>query len=133
MKRVLLDTHALVFWVERTTLPDRLAAFLDRKNRAGNLFVSSISFWEVALLARKGCLALNDVALWKDELARYAGIRIVDPDADVFIASTLLPPHHKDPMDRVLVAQAQALGAILVTRDAVLGRYGVKTIWGRER
>lgn len=129
MRCLLLDTHALVFWSLGQNLTERFAALLDRQNRAGRLLVSAVSFWEVALLARKGRIAIDDVAAWKEELLRYAGIRIVAPDVDDMIRSALLPPHHKDPMDRLLVAQAMTLGAVLVTRDAILGRYGIKTLW----
>ncbi len=129
MKNLLLDTHALVFWSLGQHLSERFAALLDRQNRAGRLLVSAVSFWEVALLARKGRIAIDDVAAWKEELRQYAGIRIVVPDADDMIRSAALPPHHKDPMDRLLVAQAMALGAVLVTRDAILERYGIKTLW----
>ncbi len=129
MKPYLLDTHALVFWSLGQGMSPRLTAFLDRANADGRLHVSAVSFWEAALLCAKGRLAIDDVAAWKEELVRLSGISLVTPDADAMLASVGLPPHHKDPMDRLLVAQAMAMGATLVSRDAVLARYPVKLFW----
>ena len=129
MKRYLLDTHALVFWSMGQHLSPRFASRLDRLCQKGRLAVSAVSFWEIALLVQKGRLALDDVTTWKDEIVRASGLTVCTPDADVMIASTLLPPLHKDPMDRLILAQARAEGAVLVTRDAMLRRYGEPTLW----
>jgi PIN domain nuclease of toxin-antitoxin system len=129
VKRYLLDTHALVFWSLGEGLSPRFAARLDRLCRAGRLAVSAVSFWETALLAQKGRIELPDVAGWKDELVRASGLAVLTPDANVMIASALLPPLYKDPMDRLIVAHALAEGAVLVSRDAMVRRYPVPTLW----
>ena len=129
MKRYLLDTHALVFWSLGQHLSPRFASRLDRLCQAGRLAVSAVSFWEIALLVQKGRLALDDVSAWKDEIVAASGLNVLTPDADVMIASTRLPPLHKDPMDRLILAHALAAGAVLITRDATLRRYDAPTLW----
>ena len=131
MKRrgYLLDTHALVFWRTGEHLPESLRTTLDRAAARGRVLVSSISFWEVALLARKGKIQLDDVTAWKDEVLAFSGALLAHPSVDEMVESTLLPPVHKDPFDRLLVTQARHLQVILVSRDAVFRDYDVDTFW----
>jgi PIN domain nuclease of toxin-antitoxin system len=102
----LFDTHALIFWNTKESVSSQFLQFFDEQNHLGTLYVSSISFWEIALLVQKGRLALPDLHTWKDELFRYTNLRLLDPSVTEMIDSTLLPAHHKDPFDRVLMAQA---------------------------
>ena len=125
-----LDTHALVFWANREHLDDEFADFLDERAQQGELVVSAVCFWEIALLAKKGRLVLDDVRQWKDDLIARSGILLIEPTVDEMIASTQLPDLHKDPFDRLLVAQAQSRGHTLVTRDALVSQYEVEMAWG---
>ncbi|MFZ5812604.1 MAG: type II toxin-antitoxin system VapC family toxin [Thermodesulfobacteriota bacterium] len=128
-KRYLLDTHAMVFWTTGENMSPGFREVLDVAAGRGEVCVSSVSFWELALLARKGRLEIADVAGWKDRFLAHSGAVLVDPDVDDMIASALLPPYHKDPLDRLLVAQALRLRAALVSRDATLPAYGVEVLW----
>ena len=91
--------------------------------------MSTAAFWEVAFLVQKGRLAIGDVSSWKNELLAATGAQLVTPRVDDMIASVALPRHHRDPFDRLFVAQAGSLRAVLVSRDAVLAAYDVATRW----
>lgn len=129
MARYLLDTHALIFWSIQTAMSDALSALLDAQSRQGNLLVSAVSFWEAALLAKKGKIRLDNIYEWKAGLVENANIQILTPTATDMIDSTLLPDHHKDPFDRVLIIQANRHNALFVTRDTSIQGYDVKTYW----
>jgi PIN domain nuclease of toxin-antitoxin system len=127
--RLLLDTHAVVFWHRREIMSVPTQTLLDHAAARGNLFISSVSFWEVALLARKGRIAIDDVAAWKNDILEFSGARLASADVDAMIASAELPQHHKDPFDRVLVVQARSLDAVLVSRNRELSAYGIRVSW----
>jgi len=127
--RFLMDTHALVFWSMAQHVSEGFIEYFDEQSRQGNVLVSSISFWEVALLARKGRLEIQDVYGWKDELLEHSSIKLIDPTAADMIDSVLLPDHHADLFDRLLIAQALRENARLVTRDQLFARYAVETFW----
>lgn len=128
-KTYLLDTHALIFWHNKNSVSEDFIIFFDKQEQHRTLYVSSISFWEVAFLAKKGKLALPDVHAWKNELLNNSSIRLIDPSASEMIESTLLPDHHKDPFDRLLVAQARQRDLILVTQDQDIRKYSVSHFW----
>ena len=129
MKGYSLDTHVLVFWANATDISPEFVRFLDACVARGELYASAACFWELALLVKRGRIVLSDVKAWKDRLLARTELRIVQPTADEIIASVLLPDHHKDPFDRLLVAQARNSGHVLVTRDDMVMRYPVKTFW----
>lgn len=131
---VVLDTHALVWWVNDSGELSRTAkrAIEAALKSDDGLVVSSISAWEIALLVRRGRLLLTmDVATWLATVAQVPGIRFVPVDNEIAIRATDLPePLHKDPADRMIVALARHLSAPLVTGDAKIRNYRhVKTIW----
>lgn len=125
----LLDTHALVFWANRQEMSDALLDYLDRTAREGGVMASSLCFWEIALLVKKQKIELDDIDAWHAELAEFSGLLVVHPSVADMIASTRLPDLHRDPFDRVLIAQARGLGVPLVSRDPLIGRYDVATLW----
>lgn len=125
----LLDTHALIFWVESTEMSDDFIDFLDEQQRLGMLYASTISFWEVALLAKKGRIGVTDVHAWKDDLLNNTALQLIDPTATEMIDSVSLPDHHKDPFDRLLIAQARRHTMTLVTRDTEIANYDVSIFW----
>ena len=129
MTRFLLDTHAIVHWQIGTAMPSALADDLDVASRSGRVLVSTAAFWEIALLARKGRIEIDDVPSWKNEFLAATGVKPAMPQVDDMIASVALPRHHRDPFDRLFIAQAQSLRAVLVSRDAVFAAYNVATRW----
>ena len=129
MTRFLLDTHAVVHWQLGTAMPPALSDDLDVASRSGLVLVSAAAFWEIALLVRKGRLEIDDVTSWKNELLAATGAQLAAPHVDDMIASVALPQHHRDPFDRLFVAQARSLRAVLVSRDTVFDAYDVATRW----
>jgi PIN domain nuclease of toxin-antitoxin system len=125
----LLDTHALIFWVESTEMSSDFIHFLDDQQRLGRLYVSTISFWEAALLAKKGRIEVTDVHAWKNDILNNTNLQLLEPSATEMIDSVGLPDHHKDPFDRLLVAQANRRKMTLVTRDTELLQYAVSRFW----
>lgn len=130
---ILLDTHVWVWWVDGTTALSAAAQrAIDGAVTSGDLGVSSISTWEVALLVKKGRLRLAmDVEDWVARSEALPFIQFVPVDNHIAVRSVLLSsPLHDDPADRIIVATALALGASLVTKDERLRKLRpLKTIW----
>jgi PIN domain nuclease of toxin-antitoxin system len=130
---IVLDTHALVWWVDGdASLSKKAKAAIHRERDGGQIIVSAISAWEVALLVEQGRLRLAmDVAAWLATIQGIDAVRFMPVDIDVAINSVKLPGEfHKDPADRMIVATARKFAAPLVTRDEKIRAYAhVKTIW----
>jgi len=129
VKRYLLDTHALIFWRHKIDVSEKFIDFFDLQALDGNLFCSAINFWEIALLDKKGRINISDIEQWHVDLLACASLHTITPSAVEMIRSVSLPDHHKDPFDRLLVAQAQHHAMTLVSKDALVGQYDVQTIW----
>lgn len=121
---ILTDTHVIV-WL--TTGDKRLPMAARNQLLASRSFdVSAIIAWEFVELQRRGRLPVD---LPFAELQEGLGFTVQPlPDSFWTIAPTL-PQIHKDPVDRMLVAHAIAMGATLATADANIRRYPVKTLW----
>ena len=128
-KGYLFDTHALIFWYQKSAVSAEFIDFFDRQSQQGQLFVSSVAFWEIALLAQKGRVTISDAHAWANELISLSGIRLVEPSVVEMIDSTLLPPHHKDPFDRLFVAQARRRELAYVSNDRLVQQYDVALYW----
>lgn len=130
---IVLDTHTWVWWIsspEQLSEPARNE--IDQARQRGEVCISSISAWEVALLVRKGRLELTiPVDDWIARSEALPFIRFVPLDNRVAYRSNYLPGDlHDDPADRIIVATALTLGAPLVSRDTKIRDYPhVKTIW----
>ncbi len=129
MERYLLDTHALIFWCNKEYMSDTCISFLDEVNEAGRLFLSTISFWEIALLVKKGRIAIKNLAEWQASLVKNSQTGLLNPEPGEMIKSVFLPDLHKDPFDRMLIAQAKNNNCTLVTKDEMITQYNVKTFW----
>ncbi len=122
--RLLLDTHALLWWLAddaRLAEPVR-NAITDPRNDA---FVSAASAWEIAVKARLGKVTMpNDLV---EQLAAnsFTALPVQVPHA---LAVRHLPDHHRDPFDRLLVAQAQIERLTVVTADETIPRYDVAVL-----
>ena len=120
--RVLLDTHVLV-WA--ATTPERLGADLAVVEDADRRIVSAVCVWELAIKQRLGKLSLgSDVRTWMRRVTRELVLDHLPVTADHAAAVEHLPDVHRDPFDRLLVAQAVAEGAVLLTSDHRLTAYG---------
>ena len=130
---IVLDTHAWVWWVNDPGMLSRRARkAIDEAMGRKTLHVSSISAWEVALLAQRGRLVLSmDVRDWIARSEALPFLRFVPVGNGIAIESVRLHDFTRnDPADRIIVATAAALGATLVTKDEAIRRYPlIKTLW----
>ncbi|MBN2001058.1 type II toxin-antitoxin system VapC family toxin [candidate division KSB1 bacterium] len=124
-----LDTHALVFWFTRQSVSDEFIKYFDNQDSLGHLYISSIAFWEIALLVKKGKLKIDDIQSWKNDLFAHSNLLLMEPSASEMIDSVQLPDYHKDPFDRLLVAQAKSNNLTIVTRDKFISEYEVPVFW----
>jgi len=124
---VLLDTCALLA-LARGELPDEASTAL---RTAPEAWVSAVSPWEVAIKAAARKLRLAEPPLaWFLGLAERYGLREIPLDARTACAAAALPPIHRDPFDRVLVALAQANTLTVLTSDENIPKYpAVRTSW----
>lgn len=130
---ILLDTHALVWWVTGDAeLSANARAAIKKELNGGEIIVSSISAWEIAMLVAREKLVLTvDVDAWLAAVAEIEVVRFVPVNNEIAIKSVSLPGEfHKDPADRMIVATARVLAIPLVTKDEKMRAYPqVKTIW----
>lgn len=115
---ILLDTHALV-WLDQgdSRLGEKSLDALDMALQSDELFVSAISFWEVAMLVEKNRLEMQiEVDVWRQSLIDK-GLQEVALNGNTAVRSALLTGFHGDPADRMIVASAINLGASLCTAD----------------
>ena len=110
-------------------LPKNFVFPIHEQNEMENLYVSPISFWEIALLIKKGRIQLGDATEWQSNVMDCSNIKLMDPGAREMIESVNLPDLHKDPFDRLLIAQALNRDCLLVTKDETIKQYDVKTFW----
>ena len=119
--RLLLDTHALLWWLADDPVLSSQArgAIADRANLVA---VSAASAWEISIKRALGKLVAPDDLETQVEANDFVALPITLAHG---LAAGSLPRHHDDPFDRMLVAQAQAEGFAVVTRDTRLARYGI--------
>jgi PIN domain nuclease of toxin-antitoxin system len=124
---VLLDTHAWIWLMEGTpAIPAAVRKIIEQAADAGQLWVSAISTWEVAMLAAKGRVVFSlDVQTWITQALEAPGLRLVPLSPEIAVASASLPGNfHGDPADRILVATARGLTARRATADRAILAYG---------
>lgn len=124
---LLLDTHVFLWWLgEPSRLPGEVTAAIADPGIL--VHVSAASAWEISIKRSLGRLDLRD-----EEFSygmRESGFSELPVTAAHGLAAGTLPPHHRDPFDRMLVAQAAGEGMRLVTHDRALADYGVDILWG---
>jgi len=125
----LLDTHAFLWWI---TGEDRLSERASRTIADGRneIFLTAASIWEIAIKARLGRLSIPG------DPGQFIGGQVVENafrGLPIVAGHALriweLPDHHRDPFDRMLVAQAQVEGLALISRDPEVARYDVEVVW----
>ena len=127
--RLLLDTHTFLWF---TATPGNLSeTALDALNDPGNdVLLSMASAWEMSIKAGLGKLGLSQkVVPFVRSQAAINGFQILPISLDHIALIDDLPLHHRDPSDRLLVAQAMAEDIPIVSIDAVLDAYSVQRVW----
>jgi PIN domain nuclease of toxin-antitoxin system len=130
VSRILLDTHLLLWAVsEPRKLPKEARRWIDE----AEVFVSVASIWEVSIKAALGKLVADPSQLLAE--VEPAGFRLLPVGGDHAATVSLLPALHKDPFDRMLIAQAKTEPLLLLTNDAALPAYGdcVKLVGSQTR
>jgi PIN domain nuclease of toxin-antitoxin system len=127
--RVLLDSHALLWYVDQDQLLSRPAhaAITDPTN---DLLLSAATIWEIAIKVAVGKLTLS--APYQPWLTKAMGdlrLTVLPITIQYADAQISLPHHHRDPLDRLLIAQAKVENVSIVSGDAVFEQYGVLRVW----
>ena len=126
--RVLLDTHGFIEAIAASErLPPELRVVLEDPDVG--LVVSAVSAWEMAVKLAMGRLKVDDVVVRRFHMhVAGLGARELALTAEHVLAAAALPPHHADPFDRMLIAQALTEGLALATADALVLRYEVASV-----
>lgn len=122
--RLLLDTHALLWWQQgdRRLSPVARRAISD----ADSVQVSAAALWEIVIKAQLGKIEASLDAVFDLSADGFRELPIRGIHAR---AAGELPPHHKDPFDRMIAAQAQVEDLTLVTSNPIFTAYGVRTLY----
>ena len=126
---LLLDSCTLI-WLASEPARLSAAATAAINDPASVLHVSHASLWEITLKHGAGKLALPDPPRqwWTEQMRRWALVEL-SLSAEALLRGSELPPHHKDPFDRVILAQAAMDGLQLVSPDGAFPAYGIPLIW----
>lgn len=127
--KLLLDTHTLLWFV----LGDASLSATARQlieDATNSKFVSPASYWELAIKISLGKYVLNEpYETFLDRAIRQNGFQILPIEPRHTAALTNLPFHHRDPFDRLMVAQAMVESLILVSADPILNAYPIQRLW----
>ena len=127
--RALLDTHVLLQWIleDRALSPAAVEFISDRDNI---ILVSAASAWELAIKFETGKVpTAADLVAAFSSVIEEEGFHQLHISVEHGIRAGLLPMHHKDPFDRMLIAQAQAESIPIVSSDTIFDSYGVRRLW----
>jgi PIN domain nuclease of toxin-antitoxin system len=127
--RYLLDTHAFLWWItDSDLLSERVRDIIT--DGANTLYLSAASGWEIAIKADLGRLHLPDdpEKVIPEQMSSNAIIGLpIQMSHALHVHS--LPRHHRDPFDRILVAQSRVEQLPILTSDPKIAKYGVEVIW----
>jgi len=127
--RALLDTHALLWWLSDDPSLPRTARRIIAET-GNTLLVSASSAWEISTKVRLGTLpAASDLVSDFSGRVEREGFQLLAISAEHAIRAGLLPGPHKDPFDRMLIAQAQAENVPIVSNEELFERYGLRRLW----
>jgi PIN domain nuclease of toxin-antitoxin system len=129
---LLLDTHV---WLWQISAPERIGrkTLAALKNPENELYFSIASMWELAIKVSAGKLNLPEVCEdFVPTAMRRHGVQSLPLEPEHAFATATLPLHHRDPFDRILIAQARAENLTLVTADRKFKRYTLDLQWARD-
>ena len=126
MEKYLLDTHAILWYFQgNENLPKKIRTIIESKS----CFYSIISFWEIAIKQKLGKLDSSFSIQELESMCTKTNIQIAPITSKSIETTKFLPLIHRDPFDRLLIAQAKNLNLILITKDMFIPQYDVKTLW----
>ena len=127
--RLLIDSHVIVWWVDRDNLlsSDAHAAVADPSN---DLLISAATIWEISIKTSLGKLSLSlAYRQWMDQAIQNLRAAILPVTVEYADVQAGLPQHHRDPFDRLIIAQSTVEQIPIVSSDPVLDDYGVNRLW----
>ena len=123
----IIDTHALLWYLYNSSeISEKARQIIDNEEQ---IFTSIASLWEIAIKQSIGKLDLEYSITQIENLCKQKAISvfpIVSRHLDELIS---LPNHHNDPFDRLIICQAKTENFTIITRDAIIPKYPVKTVW----
>ncbi len=122
----ILDTSVLLWGL---TMPDRLSPAAKAAVTSGESILSVASYWEVLIKVNKGMLPIAEPVTWWSRVVDLFRGKILPLRASHVTALAALPDLHRDPFDRILIAQTIAEGGALVTSDRQIAEYPLRVIW----
>jgi PIN domain nuclease of toxin-antitoxin system len=123
--RLLLDTHALLWWLaDDDQLGPQARDLIE--DPGNDVLISVVSLWETVVKARVGKLEA-DIGEISDAVQRE-GFILLNMGVTHLLALSTLPMHHRDPFDRLLIAQAIAEDATFISEDRYTGRYPIRSV-----
>ncbi|HLI63884.1 MAG TPA: type II toxin-antitoxin system VapC family toxin [Terriglobales bacterium] len=125
---LLIDSHVLLWWL---AAPDKLSpsAREGLQNPGARVYVSAAVAWELTIKTNLGKLDAGEVISRFAAVLMEKGFFRLAISTDHALRAGMLPRHHNDPFDRMLVAQAQAMNCPIVSADVLFDSYGVRRIW----
>ncbi|EIC29737.1 MULTISPECIES: type II toxin-antitoxin system VapC family toxin [Methylomicrobium] len=127
--KLLLDTHILLWYLENDPkLPDTWKRYIE--DRHNSIAVSIASLWEIAIKISLGKLELLDDLSTVESVLHQQGITLLPIKTSHLLQLLNLPFHHRDPFDRLIIAQAQVEQLSVVTHDSQFAQYSVSMLPG---
>ena len=125
--KILLDTHTFLWGLsDETKLSERVRRLLP----SAESWLSVASLWEILIKSQSGKLPLpQPVGPYVMSKLKFNGVKLLPVTAEHVLRIESLPMHHRDPFDRMLIAQSLEEELPLVTSDAIFQRYGMNLIW----
>ena len=126
--KVLLDTHAFLYAINE---PERLSSKVVNVLLDPSVprWLSAISLWEIAVKIQIGKLNMPRESAYYLKHLQQLKAQVLDVGSRHSLGVFDLPMHHKDPFDRMLIAQAREEKMVLITKDPVIRQYEVETLW----
>ena len=127
--RLLIDTHTLFWSVEEPTKVSA-AAMAAIQPLSNDVLLSAATIWELAIKVGQGTIGLSlPYRQWMDKAIADLKLIILPVTVEYAERQSTLPPHHKDPFDRLMIAQALVEGIPIVSVDVAFDPYGVTRLW----
>ncbi|HEY4194057.1 MAG TPA: type II toxin-antitoxin system VapC family toxin [Mucilaginibacter sp.] len=126
--RILIDTHILIWYLNGdNTLPSNLLAIIE--NEQNQIIVSTISLWEITIKISSGKLELTKTLAEIEKYLAGKELQLLHIGFDALIKLKDLPYYHRDPFDRLLIAQAISENLTIISADRHFEAYLVEVIW----
>ena len=126
---LLIDTHIFLWWdSEPENIPDKVLAVLEDPDNT--IWLSLVSIWEIQIKTQMGKLTLNNpLKILVQQQQQENSVQLLPIKLGHILALQPLPYHHKDPFDRLLIAQSIAENLTCVSADSVFKRYNILILW----